>query len=156
MGAPSTAAAAPTRNQAPDASRNCESEAALEVRGLLSVRDALFARMRERRACIRSALEAAGVSFADALAEAPSSTMQLFLDSNEREHRNFHGLRALSQDLKLSPFVVTTGVSVEISSALRLHLRLQVNRLDALAHALCSVESQLDSFAHGVPLAANR
>jgi hypothetical protein len=156
MGAHSTATAVPTRNRAPESSCSREAEAALEVRDLLSVRDALAARMRERRTSIRNALEAAGVSYAGTLAEAPCSTLQLFLDSNERDRRNFQGLHTLAQDLKLSSFVVTAGVRVEISQGLRLRLRLQLDRLGALAHALESVESQLADFTYRVPLAASR
>jgi hypothetical protein len=156
MGAHSTATAVPTRNRAPESSCSREREAALEVRDLLSVRDALTARVCERRTSIRSALEAAGVSYAAALAEAPCSTLRLFLDSNERDRRDFQGLHSLAQDLKLSSFVVRAGVSVEISHGLRLRLRLQLNRLAALAHALESVESQLANFAYRLPLAASR
>jgi len=112
--------------------------------------------MRERRTSIRNALDAAGVSYAATLAEAPCATLHLFLDSNERERRNFQALHTLSQDLKLSSFVVMTGVRIEISYGLRLHLRLQLNRLDALVQALGSIEAQLAGFTYRVPLAANR
>ena len=133
-----------------------DSQAAFEVRDLLSVRDALCARMRERQSCIRSALEAAGVSFAAALAEAPSSTMQLFLDANERGGTSLLAVRVLSQALKLSSFIIMSGARLEISPGLRLHLSLQVQRLEALAQALSSVESQLASFAPRAPRAASR
>lgn len=127
-----------------------------EVRELLAVRDALCARIRERRACLRSALQAAGVGLAEALASAPSSTIQFYLDANERPDRSLHVLRTLARNLDSSPFVVTTAVNAELSSSQRLYLRRQAQRLQALVQALSSVEMQLASSEHRAFQAANR
>ncbi|HEY3235630.1 MAG TPA: hypothetical protein VGJ84_13015 [Polyangiaceae bacterium] len=123
----------------------CGRERIFEARDLLSVRDELCARIRERRACLQSALQVAGIGLAEALAEAPSSTVQLFFDANERRVGRLHALRMLSQDLALSPFALKTAVSVELSSSQRLHLRRQAHRLNALVQALSSVDAQLSS-----------
>jgi len=121
----------------------CESEVIFETRDLLPVRDALRARIRERRTCIRSSLQVLETNLAEALAEASSLTVQLFLDINERRPGSVQALRALSRDLGLSPFTVKTGVDVELSHALRLHLEQQARRLAALVQTLSAVESQL-------------
>jgi hypothetical protein len=73
--------------------------------------------------------------------------VQLFFDANEHGLGNLQTLRTLSRELQVSFFVVRTGVSAEISHVLRLHLRLQARRLDALVRTLASVDSQLESFA---------
>jgi|GEM_PF-3886658 len=120
----------------------------LEVHDLLSVREALAERIGQRRLCLRSALQVLGGSLADALAEAPASTAQLFFDANEHGLGSLQTLRTLSRELQVSFFVVRTGVSAEISDGLRLHLRLQARRLDALVRTLASVDSQLESVSH--------
>jgi hypothetical protein len=117
----------------------------VEVHDLLSVREALAERIDQRRLGLRSALQVLGGSLADALAEAPCSTVQLFFDANEHGLGSLQTLRTLSRELQVSSFVVRTGVNVEISQSLRLHLRLQARRLDALVRTLWSVECQLES-----------
>ena len=117
----------------------------VEVHDLLSVREVLAERICQRRLCLRSALQVLGGSLADALAEAPSATVQHFFDANEHSLGNLQTLRTLSRELRVSFFVVRTGVKTEISHGLRLHLRLQARRLDALVRTLSSVESQLES-----------
>jgi hypothetical protein len=133
-----------------------ESNSTLEVRDLLSVHEALTDRIRQRRLCLRSALQVLGGSLADALAEAPSATVQVFFDANEQGLDSLQTLRTLARELQVSSFVVRTGVSAEISHGLRLHLRLQARRLDALVRTLSSVESQLESFTHRAAHVAQR
>lgn len=132
------------------------SEPPFEVDDLLSVRDALWARIRERRISIRSALPVVGDCLAAALAEAPPSTLRFFLDANESGLSSLQTLRSLSRDLDVSPFVAMTGVRAEISPALRLHLRVQAQRLEALLHTLSSVETQLVGFTQRAPQFAQR
>src|ERR1041384_5472900 len=55
----------------------------VEVHDLLAVREALSDRIGQRRLGLRSALQVLGGTLADALADAPCSTVQLFFDANE-------------------------------------------------------------------------
>ncbi|HET7540874.1 MAG TPA: hypothetical protein VFK05_13420 [Polyangiaceae bacterium] len=129
---------------------------AAEARELLSVREALCARIRERRTSLRNALQLAGISLAEELAQALASTVQLFLEVSERRVGNLHSLRTLSRALDRSPFVVATAVSADLSHAQRHHLRLQAQRLQALSQALSEVDARLAGFQPHSPQVANR
>jgi len=136
-----------TKIAQPSATRDGrQSSATFEAHDLLSVREALSERIGQRRLSLRSALQVLGGGLADALADAPSSTVQLFFDANEHGLDSLQTLRRLSRELQVSFFVVRTGVSADISDGLRRHLRLQARRLDALLLTLSSVESQLAGF----------
>jgi len=115
-----------------------------EEHDLCAVHEALSARILEKRTCIRTALGVLGDSLAEALAQAPPSTLQLFFELNEGGTTSLARLGPLARVLRLPSFVVASGVRQTLRHNLRLHLVLQARRLDALVHARSSVESQLE------------
>jgi hypothetical protein len=133
-----------------------ESVRTLEAHDLLSIREVLAERIAQRRLCLRTALQVLGSTLADALAEASCSTVQLFFDENEHGLGSLQTLRTLSRELQVSFFAVRTGVTTDISHGLRLHLRLQARRLDALVRTLASIESQVESLTYREALVAHR